>query len=60
MNQRTTNLGVEVGRHEPALPGKRLVGGQALHVGILEQAGQVVRQVAQGRVNGHLQQQICY
>ena len=49
-----TYFSIEVGCHEPTLAGQGLVRGEALHVGILEQAGQVVCQVTQARVHRHL------
>lgn len=47
-------LRVQVGRHEAALARHGLLGRQALHIGRLEKRGQVLVQVGQRGVDGHL------
>ena len=47
-------LGVQISRHKATFARERLVRGQTLHVGVLQQAGQILGQVGQGGVHGHL------
>ena len=47
-------LCIKVSCHESTLSRQSFIRSQTLHVGVLEKAGKVVAQVAQGSIYGHL------
>ena len=51
-------LSIKVSRHKSALSGEGFVRCQALHVGILQECGKVVRQVRKGCIHRHLNMHI--